>query len=223
MSSLDKGPWTTKLSSAGLVYAFYGKEAIKNIVGTDDQKLVDMVYDKVRRQLCVVSNLCRRTNIALSLGGLAMFVVVQDPGEKKFNVFSCWCVQIFPRWGQSCQNVQNAKMYKFLPWRGKCHYVKMSRWELLARIFFFTRGILATYQTDPTYPAKWCLRKNPPWLKLHPTQLSLLRTPLLLTAFLLVGSLTTPKNFSKSSKVGWVVWLKWLRLVHKGRGSSPTD
>ena len=106
MSSLDKGPWTTKLSSAGLVYAFYGKEAIKNIVGTDDQKLVDMVYDKVRRQLCVVSNLSRRTNIALSLGGLAMFVVAQDPGEKKFDVFSCWCVQFFPRWGQSCQNVQ---------------------------------------------------------------------------------------------------------------------
>ena len=106
MSSLDKGPWTTKLSSAGLVYAFYGKEAIKNIVGTDDQKLVDMVYDKVRRQLCVVSYLSRRTNIALSLGGLAMFVVVQDPGEKKFDVFSCWCVQFFPRWGQSCQNVQ---------------------------------------------------------------------------------------------------------------------
>ena len=47
MSSLDKGPWTTKLSSAGLVFAFYGKDAIKNLIGTDDQKLVDMVYDKV--------------------------------------------------------------------------------------------------------------------------------------------------------------------------------
>jgi Uncharacterised protein family (UPF0160) len=47
MSSLGKGPWTTKLSSAGLVYAFYGKDAIKGIVKTDDDQLVDMVYAKV--------------------------------------------------------------------------------------------------------------------------------------------------------------------------------
>ena len=47
MSSLGKGPWTTKLSSAGLIYAFYGKDAIKAIVGTNDVKLIDMVYAKV--------------------------------------------------------------------------------------------------------------------------------------------------------------------------------
>ena len=116
-----------------------------------------------------------------------------------------------------------AKMCKFLAMARKMSLCQNVSLGVVGKNFFLTRGIHATHQTDPTYPAKWCLRKNPPWLKLHPTQLSLLRTPLLLTAFLLLGSLTTSKNFSKSSKVGREVWLKWLRLVHKGRGSSPTD
>ena len=47
MSSLGKGPWTTKLSSAGLVYAFYGQEAISNLTKKTDQSLIDKVYAKV--------------------------------------------------------------------------------------------------------------------------------------------------------------------------------
>jgi len=35
------------LSSAGLVYAYYGKDAIRAIVKSQDDKLVDMVYSKV--------------------------------------------------------------------------------------------------------------------------------------------------------------------------------
>ena len=54
---------------------------------------------------------------SLSLGGLAIFEAVQDPGKE--------LLQIFPHQGQSCLS----KMYKFLPkcansspWRGKSHY-----------------------------------------------------------------------------------------------------
>ncbi len=47
MSSLGKGPWVTKLSSAGLVYAFYGKEAIAQLSNKTDEKLLDKVYAKV--------------------------------------------------------------------------------------------------------------------------------------------------------------------------------
>ncbi len=47
MSSLGKGPWTTKLSSAGLIYAFYGKEAISYLANKTDEKLLDKVYAKV--------------------------------------------------------------------------------------------------------------------------------------------------------------------------------
>jgi uncharacterized UPF0160 family protein len=47
MSSLGKGPWATKLSSAGLVYAFYGQEAISNLTKKTDQSLIDKVYAKV--------------------------------------------------------------------------------------------------------------------------------------------------------------------------------
>ncbi len=51
MSSLGKGPWTTKLSSAGLVYAFFGKEAISHSVNKTDEKLLDKVYAKVIEML----------------------------------------------------------------------------------------------------------------------------------------------------------------------------
>ncbi len=47
MSSLGKGPWATKLSSAGLIYAFYGKEAISHLANKTDEKLLDKVYAKV--------------------------------------------------------------------------------------------------------------------------------------------------------------------------------
>ena len=52
MSSLGKGPWTTKLSSAGLVYAFYGKEAIAQLANKTDEKLLDKVYAKVIGKKC---------------------------------------------------------------------------------------------------------------------------------------------------------------------------
>jgi uncharacterized UPF0160 family protein len=50
MSSLDKGPWTTKLSSAGLVYAFYGKQVIESLAPpSHNENLVDRVFAKVGR------------------------------------------------------------------------------------------------------------------------------------------------------------------------------
>jgi len=47
MASLNKGKWVTKLSSAGLVYAHFGKNIISQIVGTKDETLVQRIYDKV--------------------------------------------------------------------------------------------------------------------------------------------------------------------------------
>ena len=47
MASLNKGKWTTKLSSAGLVYAHFGKNIISQVVGTKDETLVQRIYDKV--------------------------------------------------------------------------------------------------------------------------------------------------------------------------------
>jgi len=68
MSSLQKGPWNTKLSSAGLVrwflvhdiqrhgyilnviikvYAYFGKEVISELLQTNDDKVLDKLYAKV--------------------------------------------------------------------------------------------------------------------------------------------------------------------------------
>ena len=47
MASLNKGKWVTKLSSAGLVYAHFGKNIISQVVGTKDEALVQRIYDKV--------------------------------------------------------------------------------------------------------------------------------------------------------------------------------
>ena len=47
MATLNKGKWVTKLSSAGLVYAHFGKNIISQVVGTKDDTLVQRIYDKV--------------------------------------------------------------------------------------------------------------------------------------------------------------------------------
>ena len=48
LSSLIPGkPFETKLSSAGLIYAHFGKELIEQITQSQDQVLVEKIYDKV--------------------------------------------------------------------------------------------------------------------------------------------------------------------------------
>lgn len=49
LSSLQPGkPWTTKLSSAGLVYSFFGREIISELLSVaKTDKLVETVFDKV--------------------------------------------------------------------------------------------------------------------------------------------------------------------------------
>ena len=49
LNSLDsKKKWVTKLSSAGLVYCFFGREVIATVLGVkSDNKLVEKVFDKV--------------------------------------------------------------------------------------------------------------------------------------------------------------------------------
>eukprot|EP00091_Calanus_sinicus_P023723 TRINITY_DN8177_c0_g1_i1.p1 TRINITY_DN8177_c0_g1~~TRINITY_DN8177_c0_g1_i1.p1 ORF type:complete len:394 (-),score=111.95 TRINITY_DN8177_c0_g1_i1:137-1186(-) len=49
MNSLDpKNKWVTKLSSAGLVYCYFGKEIIAHLLGAKvEDKLVEKVFDKV--------------------------------------------------------------------------------------------------------------------------------------------------------------------------------
>ena len=54
MASLEKGRWTTKLSSAGLIYAFYGKEAIAELVKSNESVLVDKIYEKVKQPLFIL-------------------------------------------------------------------------------------------------------------------------------------------------------------------------
>ena len=41
--------WTTKLSSAGLVYVHFGREIIQSQLGTKDEKLVEKIFDKVKK------------------------------------------------------------------------------------------------------------------------------------------------------------------------------
>jgi len=46
--SLDASKkWTTKLSSAGLVYFHFGREIISSVLGTSSQQLTEKVFDKV--------------------------------------------------------------------------------------------------------------------------------------------------------------------------------
>jgi uncharacterized UPF0160 family protein len=49
MSSVIPGKkWTTKLSSAGLVYAHYGRQLISQMIGSkEDDKVTGVIYDKV--------------------------------------------------------------------------------------------------------------------------------------------------------------------------------
>ena len=53
--------WVTKLSSAGLVYVHFGKEIIREVLDKDEQKkddkLVEMIFDKVREDLGKKGNL----------------------------------------------------------------------------------------------------------------------------------------------------------------------
>ena len=47
MASLNKGKWITKLSSAGLIYAHFGKDVIAQVVDTKDDQLIQRIYEKV--------------------------------------------------------------------------------------------------------------------------------------------------------------------------------
>ena len=48
INSLDGSKkWTTKLSSAGLVYFHFGREIISELLGTKSQQLTEKVFDKV--------------------------------------------------------------------------------------------------------------------------------------------------------------------------------
>ena len=53
--------WVTKLSSAGLVYVHFGREIIREVLDKDEQKkddkLVEMIFDKVREDLGKKGNL----------------------------------------------------------------------------------------------------------------------------------------------------------------------
>ena len=39
--------WVTKLSSAGLVYVFFGKQIIAELLNTKDEKLIEKIFDKI--------------------------------------------------------------------------------------------------------------------------------------------------------------------------------
>lgn len=49
MNSIDAAkPWTTKLSSAGLVYAHYGRQAINNVLGLEEgDATTEILFDKM--------------------------------------------------------------------------------------------------------------------------------------------------------------------------------
>ena len=50
VSSLIPGKtWTTKLSSAGLVYVYFGKKIIGQVLDTKEEALIEKVFDKVVR------------------------------------------------------------------------------------------------------------------------------------------------------------------------------
>lgn len=49
VASLMEGKkWVTKLSSAGLIYVHYGKPIIRQVLNTQDEQLVEKIFDKVR-------------------------------------------------------------------------------------------------------------------------------------------------------------------------------
>lgn len=44
-------PWTTKLSSAGLVYCHFGSQILAGLLGQpEDSPIVKVLYDKVQRE-----------------------------------------------------------------------------------------------------------------------------------------------------------------------------
>jgi len=48
MNSIRPGKiWTTKLSSAGLIYCHFGEEVIKILLGKDNHHASSVIYDKV--------------------------------------------------------------------------------------------------------------------------------------------------------------------------------
>lgn len=47
MLSLKKGESVTQLSSAGLIYAYFGKNVIRQFVDTNDEKMLQRIYDRV--------------------------------------------------------------------------------------------------------------------------------------------------------------------------------
>ena len=48
MASLANKKWTTKLSSAGLVYLHFGKTLLSQLLGDKaDESLVETIYDKL--------------------------------------------------------------------------------------------------------------------------------------------------------------------------------
>lgn len=53
MKTLVPGaPWTTRLSSAGLVYVHFGKDVIAQLAGKSvNDKTVEMVYNKIYENL----------------------------------------------------------------------------------------------------------------------------------------------------------------------------
>lgn len=47
MNSLNGGPWTTKLSSAGLVYLHFGKPLLQQICNTTSSETLEILYSKM--------------------------------------------------------------------------------------------------------------------------------------------------------------------------------
>jgi len=80
--------WTTKLSSAGLVYVHFGKDILKEILKSDDEVFVDKIFDKVYSNF--MEEIDAHDNGISSREGEPRFQITTDIGSRVAALRPAW-------------------------------------------------------------------------------------------------------------------------------------
>merc|ERR1711874_349789 len=116
--SLDASKkWTTKLSSAGLVYFHFGREIISSVLGTSSQQLTEKVFDKVYE------------NFAQEIDAIDNGISTHD-GEGRYSIstnLSSRVSHLGPNWNDAQQDF-DVGFYKAM---------ELTRTEFLDRVNYF--------------------------------------------------------------------------------------
>lgn len=90
MSSLMPGkPWTTKLSSAGLIYVHFGKKLIAQLTGqAETEPIIDKIYDKVYEKF--MEEVDANDNGIPTHDGVARYAVTTTLASRVANLRPAW-------------------------------------------------------------------------------------------------------------------------------------